>query len=894
MALLTAALAGCNNSPSTPVDSPVAPGLPDGAVATSPVVTGTGRTEALGVYWLVRDPANPLAATLELPRTAAAQGDLYHLPVGSFMAREHLQVVGTTSGPNNTTDYELRFRHPFAMPADLERPATAQKRADLFLFDVNLVLVAPGSDRFFGDTVRTNLNALVNASGFRQLGPMVDLPALGITDGTNVFPYRLLTNANPSNPAGNYGADGWTGGELLAPTGYDVIPQGGSATTIARVANPLPSPVAVVVVAKYMDPRAGASLVEKRANRLPDPSDPTALRYFLPETSGDLQSITVSVEGELQEGSSSESALVTATALDWDNAATVAASFPNHGAVTQISELSRPAQIEVSLPQLQAAGAFNGYLGNASGVINEFVELTIPISNVDGTYAVANAGGDDLQGLLRVRDTQDTTAPLPYVLDETLNPRAIPPGFEPSTRFQLVTVHINPAPEPAPELNAATPWSGGRSEQVTFRATNGGGQAVSWSWNFGGGATPNTATVASPRVTLDDEGTYTASVTATNASGSDTLEFELLVLGTAPSLPATPFNYANQPLPPYYVDPAVPGSAASSDNTPPNNATTDLGATLGRVLFYDKRLSASNTVSCASCHQQASGFSDPAQFSTGHQGGLTGRHSMGLTNARFYDNGRFFWDERAATLEQQVLMPVQDAVEMGMTLDALVPKIANTSFYPGLFEDAFGDSAVTSDRIARALAQFVRSMVSYQSKEDQAIQAGPGGRQALFTPQELEGFQIFTQNDPGEPSMNCAQCHRTAAQTLGAGPAGPPPAPPPGPFAVNNGLDLDTSGDQGAGQGRFKSPSLRNIAVTAPYMHDGRFANLEAVVDFYAQGVQPHPNLSPLLRVGDQPGNPPERFNLTPAQRDALVAYLNTLTDNAFLTDPKFSNPFPE
>lgn len=334
-----------------------------------------------------------------------------------------------------------------------------------------------------------------------------------------------------------------------------------------------------------------------------------------------------------------------------------------------------------------------------------------------------------------------------------------------------------------------------------------------------------------------------------------------------------------QAVPPYFTN----GATNDTDNTPDNNRIMNTTATLGRVLFYDKNLSANNTIACASCHFQDRGFSDPAQFSTGFAGGLTGRQSMSLANARYYENGRFFWDERAASLEDQVLMPIQDHVEMGMTLDTLVAKLQAEEYYNILFTEAFGSNEVSSERISLALAQFVRAMVSYQSKYDQGlamINGGNANQLPNFTTLENLGLRIFTDPQLG----GCAGCHSTPLQI--------------GIEAQNNGLDLNTV-DEGLGavtgnardDGKFKVPSLRNIGVTAPYMHDGRFATLLEVVEHYNSGVQAHPNLDPRLRGG--PGNPqPRRLNLSDEDQQALVAFLNTLTDEAFLTDEKFSNPF--
>ena len=171
------------------------------------------------------------------------------------------------------------------------------------------------------------------------------------------------------------------------------------------------------------------------------------------------------------------------------------------------------------------------------------------------------------------------------------------------------------------------------------------------------------------------------------------------------NLPSESYNYANPDLPNHFRT----GQVAQIDNTPRNNPTTNAGATLGRVLFYDLSLSANDTKSCASCHVQSSGFSDLNRFSEGFEGIETGRNSMGLTNARYYDNGRFFWDERANTLENQVLIPIQDQVEMGLSLTELVDKIQSKDYYKPLFSDAFGDATVNSDRISLSASSVCRS-----------------------------------------------------------------------------------------------------------------------------------------------------------------------------------------
>ncbi len=221
-------------------------------------------------------------------------------------------------------------------------------------------------------------------------------------------------------------------------------------------------------------------------------------------------------------------------------------------------------------------------------------------------------------------------------------------------------------------------------------------------------------------------------------------------LESALNLSAAAANYAVIPLPPHLLVQVITGQ----NNTPVTNPTTNPGAELGRVLFYDKRLSLNQTISCSSCHQAEHGFSDPDRLSTGFAGGLTDRNSMGLTSARYYPRGRFFWDERATTLEDQVLQPIQNSVEMGMTLPALTARLSVEPFYADLFQRAFGDAAVTSNRISLALAQFVRSIVSYQSKYDQGVPVNFNN----FTPQERLGRQVFL-GQVG--SATCTNCHGT-------------------------------------------------------------------------------------------------------------------------------------
>ena len=358
------------------------------------------------------------------------------------------------------------------------------------------------------------------------------------------------------------------------------------------------------------------------------------------------------------------------------------------------------------------------------------------------------------------------------------------------------------------------------------------------------------------------------------------------------NLPNTPFNYEAIDFPS-----DVMNNLSEMDNMPLDNPTTDEGATLGRVLFYDVDLSLNRTVSCASCHIQKFSFADTARFSTGFNGELGFRNSMGLVHARFQKDSAFFWDNRASSLEMQTLMPIQSPIEMGLNLDSLVVRVASKSFYPPLFERAFGSADVTTDNISKALAQFVRSMNTFGSKFRTGVNTTIGNPSttpfANFTAQENLGKDLFMDIFRG----NCQACHTKNVMVQGG--------------AHNIGLDLNYS-DNGEGavtghldsrrNGRFSVPSLINVELTAPYMHDGRFKTLEEVIDFYSDSVQNHVNLSGFLRE-IEPGNtdpnhvfcdscPPRRPHFTPVEKAALVAFLKTLTDTIITTDERWSNPF--
>ncbi len=348
------------------------------------------------------------------------------------------------------------------------------------------------------------------------------------------------------------------------------------------------------------------------------------------------------------------------------------------------------------------------------------------------------------------------------------------------------------------------------------------------------------------------------------------------ILNRYVNLPANPMNYSSPALPSFFNNAFI----TIQNNTPADNPVTDWGATLGRVIFYDKLVSLNNSISCASCHQQQFGFTDTARLSAGFKGGATGRHSMSLLNAVYYSNGRFFWDERAASLEDQVVKPIQDKVEMGMNLDTLEKRMQSTEYYPLLFRYAFHTDKISRENIAKALAQFVRSMVSYKSKYDEGLSLS-GNRLinfSNFTPEENIGKNIFMTNT----NVNCSGCHNTDAFIMDN--------------PRNNGINT-TNMDSGIfvhtqnanDIGKFKAPSLKNVALRGRYMHDGSISGLSAVLNHYNIDIKPNPNLDNHLK--DINGNP-ESMNLSGAELNALIAFLETLTDKKIITDEKFSNPF--
>ena len=359
--------------------------------------------------------------------------------------------------------------------------------------------------------------------------------------------------------------------------------------------------------------------------------------------------------------------------------------------------------------------------------------------------------------------------------------------------------------------------------------------------------------------------------TPASAAHPGLAEYTTLDLASLPSYrqPAFPVHYDTQVL--------------GTDNQLATNVVTDLGATLGRVLFHDKRLSVSDTVSCAGCHQQALGFGDSATFSAGFAPGLqTGAHAMRLHNARFYAPGTMFWDKRAATLEAQTTQPIQSSVEMGFDaahggLPALFAKMQALPYYPELFKAVYGDTTLTEERLQKALAQYVRSMISTHSRWDDAAALtynpgapgkGLGAPKPTFTASENRGQQLFflPKNQGG---AGCAGCHQPPTFALASN-------------ALSNGV---TAGDPEI----YKSPSLKGVSATGPYMHNGSKATLADVIAFYDHGIQDGPALDPRLKG---PDGQPQRLNLSAADQQALVDFLLTLQDPVLATDARFSSPF--
>jgi cytochrome c peroxidase len=301
--------------------------------------------------------------------------------------------------------------------------------------------------------------------------------------------------------------------------------------------------------------------------------------------------------------------------------------------------------------------------------------------------------------------------------------------------------------------------------------------------------------------------------------------------------------------------------------------------TLGRVLFYDRQLSLNNSVSCSSCHKQNLAFADNVALSRGFEDKLTSRNSMPIQNLNSFGDffsQSLFWDGREHMLPSMVLKPIVNHVEMGFSdLDGLATKLASIPYYRDLFENAYGTNEVTTQKIGEALSTFLTTINSFNTRFDRLNRG-----ELMLSGLEMEGKELFT------TKYDCNSCHQVQD------PNGYIFA---GTFA-NIGLDEDYADkglqavtEQPTDAGKFKIPSLRNVALTAPYMHDGRFETLGDVVDHYSDQIADHPNLDARLK---SPTGSPVAFNISDHEKEALIAFLNTLTDYSVVTDPKFSNPF--
>ncbi len=303
---------------------------------------------------------------------------------------------------------------------------------------------------------------------------------------------------------------------------------------------------------------------------------------------------------------------------------------------------------------------------------------------------------------------------------------------------------------------------------------------------------------------------------------------------------------------------------------PNNNPLTQEGVALGKKLFFDKKLSGDGTQSCASCHHPQKAFTDNLQFSVGIDGKQGSRNSMPLFNLAWNFDEKFAWDGKDFTLENQALEPVANPIELHADWRKVAERLQNDAEYPTLFSQAFGTTKIDSTLITKALAQFERTLISGNSKFDKFLLG-----EVALTPEEQNGFDVFMDEAKGD----CFHCHGSNNNPLWTD----------NQFH-NNGLDRSftdlglgvVTGDP-ADHGKFKSPSLRNLKFTAPYMHDGRFATLEEVINHYSEGLQASPTIDPLMKKVNQGG-----VNLTPKDKADLKAFLLTLSDEEFINNPDF------
>jgi cytochrome c peroxidase len=322
---------------------------------------------------------------------------------------------------------------------------------------------------------------------------------------------------------------------------------------------------------------------------------------------------------------------------------------------------------------------------------------------------------------------------------------------------------------------------------------------------------------------------------------------------------------------------------------PQDNPLTEESVALGRRLFYDPILSSNNQVSCATCHLQHLAFTDGRVTSVGVSGKPLEFNSMSLVNL-MWGPQLFFWNGRASSLEEQALIPLQHVDEMNQNLEELERELAADPTYKRMFVAAYGE--LNAKRVAQALASFQRTLISENSRYDQYLRG-----ELKLTPEEELGRKLFMAHPDTKVSLrggNCIDCH---SQFLTSG------------FSTrydgfsNNGLDgeaqlragLQARTGKSEHRGLFKVPTLRNIGLTAPYMHDGRFQTLQEVLDHYNEGIKPSATLSPLILEAsnlEKGENQDPSLHLTEPEKAAIIAFLHTLTDEKFVNDTHFSNPF--
>jgi cytochrome c peroxidase len=306
---------------------------------------------------------------------------------------------------------------------------------------------------------------------------------------------------------------------------------------------------------------------------------------------------------------------------------------------------------------------------------------------------------------------------------------------------------------------------------------------------------------------------------------------------------------------------------------PVDNPQTVEGVALGKKLFFDPILSANNTQSCSDCHSPKNAFTDATQFSDGINGSLGNRNSMPLFNLAWNYGERFFWDGAAVSLEDQVFEPVTNPDEMANTWNNVVSSLQQDAEYPPLFLEAFGTTTIDSIKVAKAIAQFERTLISGNSKFDRHLSG-----ETTLSEQELNGLNVFMAETKGD----CFHCHGNPNNPLWTD-----------NIFHNNGLDgffddlgLGALTGDPADNGKFKTPSLRNLVFTAPYMHDGRFNTLDEVIEHYSEGLQNSSTIDPLMKKVALGG-----VQLSEEDKADLKAFLLSLSDTAFIENPDFHFP---